>query len=402
MNGSIKKIDGIFPVTTSKAVFMDGTSKTLDSFLEEMSNESSSGSSTTPADKTNAVLHITGTPAAGFLMCGVLFKNPNLLDDIFFDIILKVNSGELSTYSVWVYGTDSDTLYTSGDLTQGANITYVDGEVGHTVLSGSKLAHKNLHVVFKIPDTVTSFDAEFVSYTDGISPSRVTKSTTWCGDLSVAKLEYEREYVIQKYISRWYGKSYLALGDSITDPNFNDPNYPYLIKDAMGFSEVINAAASGRTMSTVHSNSQFSSLTAGIYDFDLVTIMLGVNDWMRNAPLGEVQPIKSSFDEGTFCGCYQSVVEHILSNNITTTLVLLQPIQYIGHEGNQNTEGYTLDDLRQKIVEIAELYNIPAYRIPACFNAMNNSLYYRDGDLHIGGDGHYRLADCIAQYLCTI
>ncbi len=136
-----------------------------------------------------------------------------------------------------------------------------------------------------------------------------------------------------------YGKKYVALGDSLTEGDFNsfvDENglekrespvifdkewnmyktYPYWIGKRNNM-EVINMAKCGGTMTYmpeigVNGNERsLSTLYKNVpLDADYVTIFIGANDGFKKAPLGGV----NDQDVSTFCGAWNVVLRHLITN----------------------------------------------------------------------------------------
>ena len=107
--------------------------------------------------------------------------------------------------------------------------------------------------------------------------------------------------------------------------------------------------------------------------YDFVMLCFGINDWIRNAPLGTI----ADNVEGTVCGNLIRVLQKIYSDNPLCKVVIYTPynawgqvavnqgVNYLyGDEttnyalGTQNTAGYTLQTLIDTIKSVANYYGV--------------------------------------------
>lgn len=104
-------------------------------------------------------------------------------------------------------------------------------------------------------------------------------------------------------------------------------------------------------------------------NYDLVTISFGVNDARTNVILGNLGGYKDTeFNTSTFTGAYRKALNHILEDNPSIKIILMTPIQRhtINNFGidTPNTNGNTLKDFRDRIIEIASIYSL---KVCDCF-----------------------------------
>ncbi len=128
------------------------------------------------------------------------------------------------------------------------------------------------------------------------------------------------------YLDKWNEKVWLTLGDSITKAN----GYQPIVKEKLGFSRVENKGINGQTMAQQKTNKSTYSMGKNINykEYDLVTIFIGTNDFRYNKKLGKIEEnSKNIYDESTFIGAYQMLIEKILSSNPSINLVLITPLQ---------------------------------------------------------------------------
>lgn len=155
--------------------------------------------------------------------------------------------------------------------------------------------------------------------------------------------------------SRWAGCRYVACGDSITDENYS-PNIKYctLLNDALATTSYLNAGSSGATLCTVHTNNFVNKVrTLNLSTFDLMTIMLGVNDKGHNAPMGTID----GSDTGTFYGAWNDVISYIITANPRLKVVLLTPFNT--GSSSVNSLGLNVKDYADAILAIGTKFSIP-------------------------------------------
>lgn len=203
--------------------------------------------------------------------------------------------------------------------------------------------------------------------------------------------------------SAQYGPA-VAYGDSITWAN----GYQPIVRNMLNLASYINRGVSGRpmadgtangvgTVTTVLSNSDHA-------DFDLVTIAAGTNDFKLNVPLGEPGARGDrEFDRETFYGAYRTTLDYILQQNVHARIVLFTPLKRNNGgytDETVNTVGHSLDDYRQAIIRLGEMYALPVIDLFATsgFNKWTLSTYTRDG-LHPNEVGYDRMARSIAGQL---
>ncbi|WP_051620247.1 SGNH/GDSL hydrolase family protein [Paenibacillus sp. UNC451MF] len=198
--------------------------------------------------------------------------------------------------------------------------------------------------------------------------------------------------------SRWQGKSWGTLGDSITAAF----GYQPLVQKAVGFQDVVNYGVSGSPMTaggetddgaTVHVGKRMDT------SLDCVTIFAGVNDFRLNKPIGEL----GTFNENSFLGAYTSVVEHIIGHNPDVTLSLWTPLQrdkdgYDIHYVNE--AGHRLIDYADAVKLIGRTYSLPVLDLYFLSGFTKNTLpqYTSDG-LHPNEAGHHRIALLVSDFL---
>lgn len=205
--------------------------------------------------------------------------------------------------------------------------------------------------------------------------------------------------------ARWQGASWATLGDSITAAG----GYQPLVQAALGFASVDNFGRGGCPMTagsdrddgaTVHMGSCLERM------YDCLTIFAGTNDYRLGMPLGELRPIGSAFDDHTFCGAYQSLVEQLLARDPGCRINLWTPLQRDkdGFDSEtRNDRGCLLADYAAAVGEIGRAYALPVldlYTVSG-FNKLTLDHFTYDR-LHPNEAGYRRIAATAIPFLEAI
>ena len=188
---------------------------------------------------------------------------------------------------------------------------------------------------------------------------------------------------------------YVAFGDSITfgaerSRQFMqmDNPYPKLVGEAMGFSEVRNMAISGATLCKNDMN--LCCMTDRILSYtgeaDVISVMLGVNDWARGLPMGAFGDATAD----TVYGCLRLIAQHLTGVHGKAFSFMMTPFK-----SAQIHDAYPLVDVVKAIKVTAEEYGIPVLDM------------YEHGKYELemyneGSDGLHPTQDFIRQYAAPI
>ena len=216
----------------------------------------------------------------------------------------------------------------------------------------------------------------------------------------VKKVDIENEY-----LGKWNGKVWLTLGDSITKAN----GYQPIVKEKLGFSIVENKGINGQTMAKQKTNQSTYSIGKNIdyKEYDLVTIFIGTNDYRYNKRIGEIEENnKKIYNESTFIGSYQMLIERILMSNPYIDIVLITPLQRtkdgfdINHKNEVNSK---LIDYVDAIKSLGQKYSLPVLDLYSTsgFTKQTMSIYTRD-NLHPNKIGYEKIAEKIWRFLLNI
>lgn len=205
-----------------------------------------------------------------------------------------------------------------------------------------------------------------------------------------------------------YGRM-ATFGDSITwyngKVNTEDAEvstfvkgYQYYISKFLGVS-IDNFGVSGQTMTGEGCD---KILNLEEYDYDLITIAYGTNDFKLNKPVGTIDDVENT----TFYGAYKKSIEHILNINPTAKIMLITPLQR-DNSGysitSTNSVGCKLNDYRQAILNLSELYSLPVYDAYkySGITIRNLDVTTLDG-LHPNNTGYEKYGKSISNFINSI
>lgn len=210
-------------------------------------------------------------------------------------------------------------------------------------------------------------------------------------------------------IGSYFGLKLCAYGDSIT----NHPNWHNLVKSALGFGTVYNRGWSDSAVTmenktlyinadgTYNSNPltttpqpvgttevqcSFCHPDRIAYvptDSDVILLMGGTNDLIRNKPLGLVA-YSATYDESTYAGGLISTIQKLQARCPNALIIIMTPIVNVASNGSNiprvNSLGLTIDDYVEKAKEVAKLTGCYLIDVHNCgINLFNTSLMLGDG-----------------------
>jgi lysophospholipase L1-like esterase len=212
--------------------------------------------------------------------------------------------------------------------------------------------------------------------------------------------------------SKWAGKSWYAVGDSITEVNSRTTtNYHKYIADAIGMT-VTNYGKSGTGYFNSTTNTFWERVATMGTSADLITVFGGTNDWNN---IGKTLVLGSFGDTdgaASFYGAVDKTFSNLVAKYPTATIAAFTPLPRSDAFNTANvTTGITLKQVADAIKEVAAKYSIPVldlYRNSGFFpwNATNNAAYFNAGSggdgLHPNTAGHKRIADQVLSFLNSL
>lgn len=351
------------------------------------------------------IFHGTANSGKNFVSRGFIYKREFNSNSITFNWKFKIVEGTSAAFSIYVVGYSKDSVpnayssYTYFGITNSITPSTTETEYT-TTFTNSALANASygyIGLFAVVPKTCTKFE---ISMTDPdeweyISPGNYGG---FSGIPTVAKVQTDVEYTYPVYNSRWANKSLLCCGDSTTSDRYSYKEYPDYLKTALSMANMQNNGIDGISAVGIASSLSEIRECAG---FDLVTMMIGVNDafFINNGEeqLGSLSAVGSQFDTSTFYGAMQTICEYVLSNNPQGTFVLIQP-----NFTNQTTRDNTvLTQITPALEAVSQLYRIPFIKTRPCINAINHALYLTDG-LHFSDEGEQFFAAYLASAIASI
>ena len=230
------------------------------------------------------------------------------------------------------------------------------------------------------------------------------------------------------------GKTILQIGDSITYGVNTTKTYGAYLSEALG-ATVINKGVSGSGYCSGGRMTTNKTLTeANVRAADLVTVMLGVNDWAWAVKEGSWNGNPNYYDKSetyyqlgdfdsedpsTFYGALHGWCREILrlkqlSGFENKEFVVITPLitswnnsvgQRVWDQDKKNIHGHTFREYCTAILEVCAYYDIPVFDAN-----MFSGIYYRGpedtnvgetgGDgVHVNANGHGLLAQALEEFL---
>lgn len=155
---------------------------------------------------------------------------------------------------------------------------------------------------------------------------------------------------------------------------------------------------------------------SALSDHDVVTILMGTNDWYFNQngkdyTLGNVNPeADDAKDENTTLGALRLMIERILELKPTVRLYLFTPFYRTKGEGGLedgqfpvvliNKEGKTIYDYAEAIYNVGKEYNLPTYNMAKDSGICQATLEaYTYDNLHLNENGGKLVGEWMAEVI---
>lgn len=222
--------------------------------------------------------------------------------------------------------------------------------------------------------------------------------------------------------SKWAGKVWNVVGDSITEHNFRTTkNYQDYIAENIGCT-VNNYGISGTGWFTASSsggtNAIYQRVSSLNVNADLITVFAGTNDWGQVGKTLVLGSFGDTNGANSFYGAVDSALSQLISKYPTKTIAVFTPIPRSNAWFDvANSAGVTLTQISDAIIQVCKKYSIPCldlYRNSGLFpwNATAKSTYFSppsgtidvpNGDgLHPNDAGHQILASKVLSFLNTL
>ena len=247
------------------------------------------------------------------------------------------------------------------------------------------------------------------------------ESEAMTGETAVSQVLLQSESEEQKPLA---GKTIACVGDSITAAygvTRDETDYVTLLAQRLGMN-YIRLGDSGTTLCTDGSRiCNIRRLTEDqLQGADVVTIAMGINDFCNAAgdyyKLGDINATDTSTIYGAARMWCQRIAELRKTDSLSNTrFYFVTPVITSWNnsvtsardwdQSKKNVHGYTLRDLCNAIIEVAELYEVPVidlnllsgmYYVDA--EDQNTAVFGGDG-VHPGVKGHEMMANALANVL---
>lgn len=128
--------------------------------------------------------------------------------------------------------------------------------------------------------------------------------------------------------------------------------YPALVGEALGLKSVVNQGVSGATFCIVPDRTSMTNAILGFNgEADIISLLLGINDFTASYPLGKLGDKTGS----TIYGCLDLISRHLTTNYPDALIFYMTPLQY----KTQSNGSYRLEDVVTAIKKVAAKYDIP-------------------------------------------
>lgn len=173
---------------------------------------------------------------------------------------------------------------------------------------------------------------------------------------------YLRNIQFTQILGRWVGKTWVTVGDSITEKNEKTlKNYHGYIAENTGI-EVVNMGVSGTGYKNYeNTNKAFYQRILNVpTDADVITIFGSGNDCGGNYTIGEVTDTGTD----TLCGCINTTIDNLFSIAPTAQLGIITPTPWRNFNPADDTN--IMAQYSSKIVEICRRRGIPCLDLYHC------------------------------------
>lgn len=218
--------------------------------------------------------------------------------------------------------------------------------------------------------------------------------------------------------SFWSGKTIGFLGDSITEGLYTEVGelapdkkaakpYPIIVGEVLD-AIILNYGVSGTSISSTTDTKPskcFIARAPGMTnDLDLVVVLGGTNDYVTSVPLGTA----ADTTDVSFYGALDVLCNLLIAKYPSKRVVFVTPLlrDYMGHGEGANNLGYTLEDIRKAITDVASdrygLMVLDGKKVGISpYNATWRATYIYDG-LHPNPIGHELLGKNLARMLSAV
>ena len=236
------------------------------------------------------------------------------------------------------------------------NKTYLSGVAGNR-LSSISLTVESSQKYFRVSYYPNNGFKIYITKSNSLNPSsgvyldpnKIIYNGITLNDL-LNKYDYSKK-------SKWYNKKWGLIGDSITECNFRTTaNYHHFICNQIHCNQC-NVGYSGYGYKEMVGRVDLLDS-----DVDFITIFGGINNYMGAKDKQELGNLTDTSSSSTVTGQLRKLIEYVLNKFPYIPIGFITPIPE--KSGNSisktvNTQGYTLEQLVDRIKEVCSEYSIP-------------------------------------------
>ncbi len=190
--------------------------------------------------------------------------------------------------------------------------------------------------------------------------------------------------------------------------------WPFLVAEKKNWNLTnIALGGEGYLIQTEEGNGTCGYLQARSTDYtayNLVTISLGINDWISNVPMGSMEDDPAAEKITAFIPAMRATIEAIAASNPICKIIVVLPLNINGPDHSLGTKdtnwamGYemsntgTLKQFSRKMAEVCELYGLQYIDMSSqsCINSIGLPAMLPDG-VHPAAETHQLLAAELAE-----
>ncbi len=224
--------------------------------------------------------------------------------------------------------------------------------------------------------------------------------------------------------------NWCALGDSITYGYYSTQEedgsvsvridnretiaWPYLVAEKNNWN-LTNLAVGGEgylipANEDPNACGYLQARTTDFTPYNLVTISLGINDWISNIPLGSLEDDPTAETITAFIPAMRATIEAIANSNPRCKIIVILPLNINGPDHSLGTKDTnwaanyemtntgTLKQFSETMIEVCELYGIQTINMTtqSCINSISLPTMLPDG-VHPVAETHQLLANELAE-----
>lgn len=268
------------------------------------------------------------------------------------------------------------------------NKAYLSGVAGNNI-SSTSLTVNSSQKYFRVCYFATNGFKIYITKSNSLNPSKgvyLDPNKIIYNGITLNELLNKYDYSKK---SKWYNKKWGLIGDSMTECNYRTTaNYHHFICNQIHCNQS-NVGYSGYGY-----NEMVERVDLLDSDVDFITIFGGINNYMGIKDKQELGDLTDTSSSSTVTGQLRKLIEYVLNKFPYIPIGFITPIPE--KSGNSisktvNNQGYTLEQLVDRIKEVCSEYSIPVldlYRSSGLrpWNADINAKYFSCSQA-VSGDG---------------